>query len=68
MQCFLKLTLRFVYESSIIALLDTFTEFMYKRYFNIKNIFFNQMKHYDFLGRGDFGGSVGKGETNKILF
>jgi hypothetical protein len=70
MQCFIKLTLRFVYECLIKTLLDTFTKFMYKRNEKIYLIFFYfyQMWQWNFWGRGDFDGSVGKGKQTKFYF
>jgi hypothetical protein len=37
-----------------------------KKYF--KKIILHQMRQYNFLGRGDFCGSVGKGKQTKFYF
>jgi hypothetical protein len=33
-----------------------------------KKVIFHQMRQFNFLGRGDFGGSVGKGKQTKFYF
>jgi hypothetical protein len=67
MQCFFFKSDTKIYECLILTLLDTFTEFLYKTNEKYTYFFFLKTQKF-FLGRGDFGGSVEKGETNKILF